>query len=454
MDIANVFGKIKASFIKTILPYTLLHSYPLYDILSLGDNMKTKILVIISIILLSISALFTYYYFSQTTKTAETHFVTETSAKEKINSTNPNTENNDSIVVELPRKEDSHLNISVIGDIMCHNSQYIDAYVSTENTYDFSYVFTDIKDYISNADIAIGNLETTFAGKDKGYSNYPRFNTPEQLATGLKDLGIDILSTANNHCMDTNYDGLVSTLNYLDNAGISHIGTNRSVDEQNTILIKEVNNIKIAFLSFTYGTNGISIPEDKSYCVNLIDENLILNQLDKAKQYKPDLICVNMHWGTEYQTTQNATQENLTNFLFKNGVDIILGSHPHVLQPMEKRSVVLVDGSEKECFVIYSLGNFMSAQTAKNTRSSIILNISLTKNGYTNKITFDNISYVPLYMYKASSGNQKYRVLDIKNSILKYESGIDTSIGQSTYSTLKSEFSRIESLFGNGFSSI
>lgn len=353
-----------------------------------------------------------------------------------------------SIVVELPPKQDFHLKLTAIGDIMCHNSQYFDAYISETNTYDFSYVFEDIKDYVSSADIAIGNLETTFAGAEKGYSNYPRFNTPEQLATDLQEFGIDVLSTANNHSMDTNYPGIVSTLDYLDSAGISHVGTNRTQEEQNSILIKEINNIKIAFLSFTYGTNGISIPSDKNYCVNLIDNDFILSQLDNAKQQNPDLICVNMHWGIEYQTTQNATQENLTNLLFSNGVDIILGSHPHVLQPMEKRSVVLNDGTQKDCFVIYSLGNFMSGQTQENTRSSIILNMEITKDGDTEKTTIDNVSYVPIYMYKAPSGKNRYRVLDIEKTISNYESGTETGISVKDYNILKSELERIKNTVG------
>ena len=284
---------------------------------------------------------------------------------------------------EIPQKKDISITMNVIGDIMCHNSQYSDAYNSSTGTYDFSYVFENIKKYIEPADIAIGNLETTFAGKKVGYSNYPRFNTPEQLSTNLKDLGIDVLSTANNHSLDTNYSGLVSTIDYLDKAKISHTGTYSSIDNQNNILIKDVNGIKIAFLAFTYGTNGIPIPKDKSYCINLIDKDLILKQISLAKEMSPDLICVNMHWGIEYQTKQNENQKDLADFLFKNGVNIILGSHPHVLQPMEKKTITLEDGTSKDCFVIYSLGNFISGQTMKNTRNSVILNISITKNGKT-----------------------------------------------------------------------
>lgn len=344
-----------------------------------------------------------------------------------------------------PVKEDINIKMTVIGDIMCHNSQYKDAY--NGSTYDFSYVFEDIKNYISSADIAVGNLETTFAGKERGYSNYPRFNSPEQLAYNLKDMGIDVLCTANNHSMDTNYSGVVSTLDFLDDAGISHMGTSRTAEEQNQILVKDVNGIKIAFLAFTYGTNGIPVPSANSYCVNLIDKDLILKQLELAKAQEPDLICVNMHWGLEYQNVQNSDQEDWADFLFENGVDVILGSHPHVLQPMEKRTVTLEDGTTKDCFVIYSLGNFISGQTKKNTRTSIILNINFTKDGETGKTTIGDVSYVPIYMYKSSSGSTKrYKLLDITSSIAEYENGSDTSIGQSTYSTLKSELTRVNEM--------
>ena len=367
------------------------------------------------------------------------------SSKETISNIS---ENNTTTTAE-ETKPDINFSMSVIGDIMCHNSQYVDAYVSSSGTYDFSYVFEDIKSYISSADIAVGNLETTFAGKARGYSNYPTFNTPEQLATNLKTFGIDVVSTANNHCMDTGYSGLTSTLNYLDEAGISHMGTYSSEESQNTILIKDVKGVKIAFLAFTYGTNGIAIPKDKSYSVNLIDKDFISKQLSLAKEQSPDLICVSMHWGIEYQTKQNSEQEDLANFLFKNGVDVILGSHPHVLQPMEKKTVTLEDGSTKNCFVIYSLGNFMSGQNKANTRNSVILDMKFTKNGKTNKTLIDSVSYVPIYMYKDSSKKlHKYRVLDIEKNIKNYDSGEDRAIGSASYSTLKAELTKIKNTMG------
>lgn len=396
--------------------------------------MKKPFIVFISIAILTFVFLFAIEHF----------FTEELPSEDTVNLENPETE---PPVVVTPI-EDKHFSMSVIGDIMCHNSQYKDAYTGA-GTYDFSYVFEDIKGYISEADIAVGNLETTFAGKARGYSNYPTFNTPEQLAYNLKAFGIDVVSTANNHCMDKNFSGLVSTLNYLDDAGIAHTGTNATQEDQNKILIKDVNGIKIAFLAFTYGTNGIPIPSDKPFAVNLIDKNLILNQISLAKEQNPDLICVNMHWGTEYQTKQNKEQEKLANLLFSNGVDIILGSHPHVLQPMEKKTITLEDGSTKDCFVIYSLGNFMSGQTYPNTRSSVILNMSFTKSGETGKTTINSVSYVPIYMYKSASGSaRRYKVLDIEKNIINYQNGTDTSIGQSGYSTLQSELTKIKNTMG------
>lgn len=352
-------------------------------------------------------------------------------------------------VKEEEPPEDTKITMSVIGDIMCHDSQYKDAYVKESDTYDFSYVFSDIKYYLQIADIAVGNLETTFAGKSVGYSNYPTFNTPEQLAYDLKKIGLDVLSTANNHSLDKGYKGLVSTLNYLDDADIAHTGTYASEEDQNKILIKNVKGISMAFLSFTYGTNGIPVPSGKDYCVNLIDEDLILEQITLAKEQNPDMICVFMHWGVEYKTKQNKTQEQLADLLLKNGVDVILGGHPHVLQPMEKRQVTLEDGTTKDAFIIYSLGNFISGQTKEPTKSSALLTLNITKNGETGKISIDGATYIPVYMYRGPAGKlQRYKLLDIETSITNYETGKDTSIGKTTYNNLKTVLTDIKEILG------
>ena len=368
----------------------------------------------------------------------------------KLTTTLLKPENNENeIGIQTPTMPDPiTIHMAATGDIMCHLTNVKNAYSSTTKDYDFTNVFKNIAKYTQNADITVGNLETTFAGSSRGYTGYPTFNTPEVLGKNLRDIGFDVICTANNHSMDKGYSGLESTLNFLDEYGLGHYGTARSEKEQDTVLVKDVNGIKIAFLAYTYGTNGIAVPKDKSYCVNLIDKDLIKEHISLAKEQNVDVICVSMHWGDEYKLKPNSTQEELADFLFENGVDIILGSHPHVLEPMEKRTITLADGSTKEGFVIYSLGNFISGQTKTNTRNSIILDLQITKDGETGKITVDKATYTPIYMYKKSSGTQKYKLLDIEKSINLYEQGVDTSIGQTTYNTLKTELEKIKKIVG------
>ena len=345
--------------------------------------------------------------------------------------------------VNSQENSDTSFNLTAIGDIMCHNTQYIDAYNSNSGEYDFSYVFDDINHYIKNSNITVANLETTFAGEDKGYSNYPRFNTPDALAYNLKKLGVDVISTAGNHSLDYGFDGLSRTIDILNSADISHVGTYKTQEERDTIVFKYVKGIKIAFINYAYGTNGITLPSDKAFCINLIDKDLIKKDIENAKSQNADMIVASVHWGTEYSTIPNDTQNELADFLFQNGVNIILGTHPHVLQKMEKRTVTLEDGTTQDGFIIYSLGNFISDQNAKNTRTSIILDLKITKHA-DNSISIDEVNYTPIYMYKNSSASsKKMKLLDINKTISLYENGTDTSIGENMYTTLKKELDTI-----------
>lgn len=346
-------------------------------------------------------------------------------------------------------KIDTTFTMTAIGDILCHNTQYWDAYNKDTDTYDFSYVFEDIKHYFEATDISIGNLETSFAGKERGYSNYPTFNSPDALAYDLKEMGLDIITTAGNHCLDMGFSGLSRTIDVLDNADLKHLGTYKTQEERDQVFITDVKGVRIAFIDYTYGTNGIPVPSDKEFCVNLIDKDLIKKDIESAQSQNVDMIVACMHWGTEYRITANAEQEELADFLFKNGIDVILGNHPHVLEPMEKRTVTLEDGTTKDGFVIYACGNFICDQNAENTRNSIILNLTITKHS-DGKITIDKANYVPIYMYKgASSKLKRMKVLDIEKSINDYENGIDTSIGQATYQDLKVQLEKIKNIVGD-----
>lgn len=351
-------------------------------------------------------------------------------------------------VEEEPVPEDTVINIVGIGDALCHSQNFRDAYDSETGTYDFSPMFKNVTKYFDDATVAVGNLETTLAGADRGYSGYPTFNSPDELAYDLKEMGIDILTTANNHCLDKGYTGLERTLNVLDEYGIDHTGTSRSEEEQNTILMKDLNGIKTAFLCYTYGTNGIPIPSGREYSVNLIDKDFIKEQLDKAKEEGAELIVVSMHWGAEYRLKPTTEQEDLAEFLIKNGADVILGNHSHVPEPMEMKTVTLDDGTTREGFVIYSMGNFFSAQTDNYTRDTLILNVEVRKNGATGEITIDKATYTPVYVYdNGTSAKDRYELLDIEQIIKDYEAG-SSEYSQSMYNLMKSELNKIVEIVG------
>ncbi len=323
--------------------------------------------------------------------------------------------------------EDSFATIVSFGDTLCHKPLFNSTYDKETGTYDFSSMFKYVEQYFKEATITIGNCESPMAGADRGYSGYPTFNAPEHLAIDLQELGVDIMSTANNHCLDKGFNGLSSTLNFLDEAEISHVGTARNEEEQDTILIKDMNGIKTAFLSYTYGTNGIPVPEDKQFCVNMIDEELILSQIQQAKNEGVELIIASMHWGVEYQTVENAEQDKLAEFLIANDVKIILGCHPHVLQPMKMLTVKTDEGEEKKGLVIFSQGNFFSNQRQENTRNTAIFNIDVRKNGLTGEVTVEKVTYAPIYVnIKEPGAKDRYELLDLNQIITSYESGEKT----------------------------
>lgn len=339
-------------------------------------------------------------------------------------------------------------NIVATGDTLVHSQVYKDAYDSSTGEYDFSPLFKHLTKYFENKTVAVGNLETTFAGSARSLSGYPLFNSPEHLAVDLKELGFDIMTTANNHSLDSRYAGVVSTLDFLDEAGLDHTGTARSVEEQETILFKDLNGIKTAFLCFSYGTNGNPIPSGKEYCINLIDKTLMKKLLDKAKEEGAEAICVSMHWGVEYQTKQNKEQEELADFLLENDVNVILGCHSHVPQPMEMRTVTMEDGTTKTGFVIYSMGNFFSAQKDINTRDTIILNVQIRKNGKTGEITIDKATYAPVYDYDNGAGtSERYELLDLNGIIEDYEAG-KGNWSQAKYNLAITEKERIKKIVG------
>lgn len=345
-------------------------------------------------------------------------------------------------------EQDCFATIVSFGDTLCHKPLYTAAYDEEIGIYDFSSMFKYVEKHFQDATVTIGNCESPMAGVERGYSGYPTFNAPEHLAVDLKELGVDIMTTANNHTLDKGYSGLSSTLDVLEDAGIDHVGTARTQEEQNTILIKDLNGIKTAFIAFTYGTNGIPIPEGKEFCVNLINEELMLKQIEQAKEEGAQLIVASMHWGVEYQTTENAEQDRLAEFLIKNDVKIILGSHPHVLQPMKVVSAKTEEGEEKEGVVVFSQGNFFSNQRQENTRNTAIFNIEVKKSGETSEVTVEKVTYVPIYVsIKELGAEDRYELIDLNEVIRSYEAG-ETTWTESMYNLAVKERERCLNLIG------
>lgn len=292
-------------------------------------------------------------------------------------------------------QDTSNLVLVIAGDIMGHDSQINGAYVDSSNTYNYEPTFRYIKDYFTDADIAVGNLEVSLAGKP--YKGYPQFSSPDELAIAAKDAGLDILLTANNHSLDRRAKGVQRTIDVLDTLEILHTGTFVSSEERDKYfpLIIEKKGIRIALLNYTYGTNGLRV--DTPYVVNRIDTAVIRRDLEKAKLAEPDFTCVTIHWGVEYQREENSRQRRTADFIFRHGADAIIGSHPHVIQPIKYHSVETEDTIEKRP-VFYSLGNFVSNQRAQYKDGGIVAELHVSKTD--SIVRLDSVAYLPYWVYR------------------------------------------------------
>ncbi|EQA34931.1 bacterial capsule synthesis protein [Leptospira inadai serovar Lyme str. 10] len=306
------------------------------------------------------------------------------------------------------------LRMVAVGDIMSHQTQIDSAYDKSCDCWDFSGVFEEIAPMISEADLAVGNLETTLPGDPKQYTGYPQFGAPDSLAKAIRDAGFDVLSTANNHSCDKGKVGVVRTITVLEELGLKHLGTYRTREEyeKNRILKMQVGDFDLVFLDYTYGTNGLEIPNGT--VVNLIDKTKISEDITFAKKSKPDGIIVMYHFGTEYLREPDSFQKEIVDFTLEAGADIVLGGHPHSLQRFGKKTIKDRFGIEKERFFIYSLGNFISGQDRRYVDGGIVLNFSLSKE--TGKLSIIDIFYEPIWVYIDRTGSKgpKFRLVPVR----------------------------------------
>jgi poly-gamma-glutamate synthesis protein (capsule biosynthesis protein) len=307
-------------------------------------------------------------------------------------------------LTETQEKVDSIITISVsfVGDLMCHSTQFNYAYVE-EDSFDFNGVFSEVKEYLSTSDFTIGNLETVFAGKEQGYSGYPFFNAPDDFLFALEEAGFDFLITANNHALDQGEKGVRRTIKKLDDLGLKHTGSFLSEKERTSYKLNSINGIKVAILAYSYGTNDVPIPKGKDYLINLIDTTLIKEDMFNVKKLNPDVTLVYFHFGEEYQRKPDSFQEDVVQKTIEYGADIIIGSHPHVIQPVNYFKTM--NGNIDTGFIAYSLGNFISNQRWRYTDVGVILTMDISKNVSTDSVYINDVKLLPTWVYKGNTEN-------------------------------------------------
>lgn len=309
-------------------------------------------------------------------------------------------------------------NLVFVGDAMQHQAQLDQALKEGDGKYyDYSKCFSLIAPHITAADYAVCNLEVPLGGGPR-YSGYPCFSAPDSYAQALMDAGFDLFLTANNHCLDSGDKAARRTLKALDNLGVDHIGTYYDSSERSRLVpfIKDINGIKVGFLNYTYGTNGIKPREGME--VALIDKDLIAKEISKTKSEGAEIICVAIHWGVEYVLRENENQRSLAQFLIDQGADLIIGGHPHVIQPMQ---VVRNEKEDKNVLIVYSLGNFISNMKTTDTRGGALVNVRLERDEK-GKARFKNAEYDIFYSAKPSGPDSNFMVIP-SNMIDKIPAG-------------------------------
>ena len=329
-----------------------------------------------------------------------------------INKIYNNKEKNDKEIIDesiTTKSKNKSMSIVMVGDILIHESVFKDAYLG-DNKYDFTPMFEFIPDLIKDYDLKYCNQESIIGGKELGIKGYPGFNAPDEIGDNLVSIGFNMFSLANNHALDSGRSAIKYSNNYWNiKKDVIVAGTYNSEAERNNIPVYEKNGIKYAFLSYTTSVNGYNLTSDESYMINLYDKELVKRDIESIRE-KTDVIIVAMHWGTEYTNTPTTSQKEIANYLSSLGVNLIIGTHPHVVQPIE-----YID----DTLVIYSLGNFISNQLVLGENPAIELMVGVDITLKDDKVNVDVNKKELLYAYSDNSTNFKvYPFSKLNNNIL------------------------------------
>lgn len=338
--------------------------------------------------------------------------------------------------------------LCAVGDIYLTEEISKDCRVGT-GSYNFQPLLSQIVHTISRADIAMGNLEGLFSTSEEG-------SLPDSFAEALAQTGFDILQTANTYSVHNGISGLSRTKSIIESNGMSALGTYASAEERKSqeVLIKEVNGIRLAFIAFTKGFNGFGLPADSEYCTTVlykdystnyekINEAAIKNLVNAAAAQNPDFIIAGLHWGSENISGISKTQESITDLLLSNGVDVILGSHSHRVEEVERRTVRTSDGGSKECVIAYGLGDFC-ATSPEQTTTAIALNLEFFKDHATGEHHISSLSYTPISTVYQAEGNDHYSVVVSEEALSQYEANYYLRIEQTAYEAICKSLEKLD----------
>ena len=377
---------------------------------------------------------------------------------------------------EPPIVKEASVTLSAVGDMLMHIPVVNTGYDSNSGTYQFDSIFTYFADYISSADYAVGNLETTLAGLDNGYSysGYPLFNCPDGIIDGMKNAGFDMVLTANNHSYDTRTIGLSRTLEVIQDRQLAYLGTKVQAQDPDFVVV-DLNGIRLGLACYTYednGTvegkapNGNTMTAADAPLINSFDyQNLDLfyselqESMAQMEEQGADAVILFIHWGVEYQTTQNATQSDMAQALCDLGVDVIIGGHPHVVQPVELLTSTTDETQKTVC--LYSMGNAVSNQRRENMN----LNTGHTEDGVLFSVTFSRYSDGTVLLESAeciptwvnlrtnpNTGRREYNILPLDKQIEDWKTQFDLT--DSTLASCEASYERTMAIVGEGLTAV
>ncbi|MCH5321517.1 MAG: CapA family protein [Eubacterium sp.] len=363
------------------------------------ENKKNKLLILVPIVI-AVVVLIGFAVSGNVTKKADEKSPTATTAVSVVNEEESTLKN-----------QNSKVTLVAVGDNLIHNT-VIASGEQEDGTLNYTSLYSNIKPDIENADIAVINQETILGGDSFEYTGYPAFNSPWEVGEAAIDAGFDIFTCATNHTMDKGWAGIEKEIEFFSGKNsVVQLGVNKDENSYNKITYYEKNGITFSLLNYTYGTNGIPLPDDKPWCVNLLDKEKVTKDIKEAREYS-DVVIVFPHWGTENSHEISAYQKEYTKLFSDLGVDIVIGCHPHYLQPVEW---ITNESTGKKMLVYYSLGNFVSHQIELDQLCGGMAQITVEKKNGEIEISTAKITPVVCHYNKGDNGKFKFSVYKLSD---------------------------------------